>query len=294
MRNTSLRKKILLGYIVLTLLLGISISALVKTVIEHKLIAELQKRSLSIARDLAREVSSPILTEDAVALQSITGGHKKTEADVQYIFVMDTNGLLIANTFGESFPEELRHANICEHPCKYSMQRFITERGGVMDIAVPILNGEAGVLRIGFSEQPVKDAVNDIILMIIATVSAVVALGAWLSAAFSSAIIRPLFELSEAAEKIGTGDLNYRIAVKTGDETGRLAEVFNRMADGLKETMTSKDALQIYIDEIERFNRLAVDREIMMIELKKEINGLLRDAGKNEKYKIAACKEDIS
>jgi DNA-binding response OmpR family regulator len=38
--------------------------------------------------------------------------------------------------------------------------------------------------------------------------------------------------------------------------------------------------------EIERFNQLAVSRELRMIELKQEINELLQVAGKPPKYKV--------
>jgi len=39
-------------------------------------------------------------------------------------------------------------------------------------------------------------------------------------------------------------------------------------------------------EELERFNRLAVNREIRMIDLKKEVNNLLAMLGQHEKYKI--------
>jgi CheY-like chemotaxis protein len=39
--------------------------------------------------------------------------------------------------------------------------------------------------------------------------------------------------------------------------------------------------------EVERFNKLTVDRELRMIELKQEINALLQAAGRPEKYRIA-------
>ncbi len=40
------------------------------------------------------------------------------------------------------------------------------------------------------------------------------------------------------------------------------------------------------LKELERFNDLTVDRELRMIELKKEVNKLLQEIGKEEKYKI--------
>jgi len=47
------------------------------------------------------------------------------------------------------------------------------------------------------------------------------------------------------------------------------------------------EALQKKIDELERWQSLTVGRELMMIELKKEINALLEQIGQPQKYKIA-------
>jgi hypothetical protein len=43
-------------------------------------------------------------------------------------------------------------------------------------------------------------------------------------------------------------------------------------------------------DELERFQRLTVGRELKMIELKMEVNALLKQAGQPEEYKIVAGK----
>ena len=55
----------------------------------------------------------------------------------------------------------------------------------------------------------------------------------------------------------------------------------------ITETKNAEKALKQKIDELEQFNDLTVDRELRMIELKKEVNMLLRQAGSEEKYKIA-------
>jgi len=45
-------------------------------------------------------------------------------------------------------------------------------------------------------------------------------------------------------------------------------------------------ALAEKLEEVEAFNRLAVGRELRMVELKEEINGLLAERGKSPKYEI--------
>ena len=61
-------------------------------------------------------------------------------------------------------------------------------------------------------------------------------------------------------------------------------------AIGLIRDITKRKAAEEEIkkkaDELEKFNRLAVGRELKMIELKKEINALLEESGKEPGYKI--------
>jgi PAS domain S-box-containing protein len=54
----------------------------------------------------------------------------------------------------------------------------------------------------------------------------------------------------------------------------------------ITERKNAEKALQDKYDELENFNSLMVGREIKMIELKKEINNLLRKEGKEAKYEI--------
>ncbi len=48
------------------------------------------------------------------------------------------------------------------------------------------------------------------------------------------ALVRPINALQQGAERIGAGDLDQRIEIKSGDELEGLAEQFNRMGDALQ------------------------------------------------------------
>ena len=56
--------------------------------------------------------------------------------------------------------------------------------------------------------------------------------------------------------------------------------------DDFTERKQAEEELKKNIKQLERFNRLTVGRELRMIELKKEINELLKETGRVEKYKI--------
>ena len=51
----------------------------------------------------------------------------------------------------------------------------------------------------------------------------------------------------------------------------------------LKQT---EEKLNSALDELKRFNRLAVGRELRMVELKREVNGLLEELNREERYPI--------
>ncbi len=69
------------------------------------------------------------------------------------------------------------------------------------------------------------------------------------------------------------------------DEHGR---IYATMASGedITERKTAEEEIKKKTDELEKFNKLAVGRELKMIELKKEINALLEKSGKKPGYKI--------
>ncbi len=56
--------------------------------------------------------------------------------------------------------------------------------------------------------------------------------------------------------------------------------------DEISERLEAQQALRERLGELEQFNRLAIGRELRMVELKKEINALLREQGGAEKYRV--------
>lgn len=68
-------------------------------------------------------------------------------------------------------------------------------------------------------------------------------------------------------------------------EAGQVASVISTARD-ITERIRAEEALQREYEELERFNQVTLGRELRMIELKKEINALLRATGEPEKYRI--------
>jgi signal transduction histidine kinase len=89
-----------------------------------------------------------------------------------------------------------------------------------------------------FVEQPVEEVYGPLYASLFRTSGfLLVGLGMALVASLFVArrVVRPLETLRNGVERIGGGDLNARLDLKTGDEIEVLAEEFNRMTDNLRE-----------------------------------------------------------
>jgi HAMP domain-containing protein len=128
----------------------------------------------------------------------------------------------------------------------------------------------------------------------------ILVVGAILSLLLAQNMTGPILKLVQGTSLIAKGDFSHKIHTTSQDEIGTLAKSFNRMAEDLCKTTTSIDNLNQEIaerkkaeqelstkmKEIEEFNRLAVGRELKMIELKREINRLLAERGIEQIYEI--------
>jgi signal transduction histidine kinase len=100
---------------------------------------------------------------------------------------------------------------------------------------VPKLGWQVFVeLPIEEANAPLHAALQRLVLILLAALIFAVLAGIFLARRMTG----PIRELQAGAERIGSGDLSYRISVKTGDELETLADQFNEMTKRLEESYT--------------------------------------------------------
>src|SRR6185437_4189559 len=93
-----------------------------------------------------------------------------------------------------------------------------------------------GTLVLVFSLEPENAAFAAARRNILEFAGIVGAMTAFLLLAFARwQIVRPLSRLVDAARRVGEGDRAVRVNVRTNDELGRLADVFNAMSSAILE-----------------------------------------------------------
>ena len=102
------------------------------------------------------------------------------------------------------------------------------------------------------------------------------------------ALIRPIRALQEGAARIGAGELDQRIEVRSGDELEELAEQFNRMGRDLK---ASYAELELKVEERTAELTGALEHQTATAEVLEVISNSLADAGPVFRKILQSCQK---
>jgi len=126
------------------------------------------------------------------------------------------------------------------------------------------------------------------ILTVIGFMSAMAAVVAAVFLWIRRSVLSPLGKLQAGTDKIGSGDLDYRLGITTGDELGQLARAFDHMTEGLKTSLTSVDNLKKEITE----RKKAEEREkhlSLVLRAIRNVNQLITKEKDRDKLLKGSC-----
>jgi len=215
----------------LVLLIGSVVGALALTVFaavpprfERQLRDALRYDSEGLCQMIASNVGASLVFEDARMAQELLHGAGRNQ-ELLYAVVRRIDGRPLA-TF--------RRLGVSEIPeGALGSEWSFSPDGSRLDVETPVVSDgkTIGSVRIGVSLDKVLSEVSrgrkalaglSVLLFVAGTLAAY-----WIS----SFVVSPLRALDAAAEKVAGGDRSERVHVRSGDEVGRLAAVFNRMVD---------------------------------------------------------------
>ena len=129
----------------------------------------------------------------------------------------------------------------------FNIFRFTSKRGIAQNFQQRILKPLAQIVQgqcsrflefnqaaIATADRRAKEAANNAAFAIIFTSLCAIVLILFVSVQISRTIIRPAEKLTDAARRIGQGQLNQKIDITTNDEIGELGSEFNKMTERLR------------------------------------------------------------
>ncbi len=233
----SLRSKFCIGILCLIGVLGLCQYLLTIPAVTTALHQSLDDKGRAVALTLARHATAPLLANDSESLQLMVDSLQKDIPDLRYAFVLNARGEVLAHTFGRDVPAGLRDANPVTASDPLRHRHLATDQGVVHDTAVAVLDGTAGVVRVGLDEDKIAALLHRTSRAIFLSTLLLGILGLLLAILLGTMLTRPLASLARTARAFGQGDFSARAMVTGGDEIGELGRAFNTMASDLARTI---------------------------------------------------------
>ncbi len=257
-----LRFKIVIAIAGLVLALGLGGTIHARLTLSGISQDELEKRATAVAGSIATHAPEPLLTNDLYSLYRDISSVQATNSDIRYIVVLDPQGTVRASTFPAGLPRGLREANALSPGQLSSVKKLDTSEGPMLDVAMPILKGKAGIVRLGISREPAQSQVARLTFTLLALTGGVLLAGLTIAFLLATVFTRPLARLAEAARAVGRGELSQQVAIESRDEVGRLAVAFNTMTQQLKEKEEDRSHLLEQVISAQEEERKRVAREL--------------------------------
>lgn len=216
-----------------TILLSLGFALQTRIAMRGVLMQKSQEQGVSIAHDLAARSTDLILINDLYALHQLLEEAENSFSDIRYAFVMDSDGYVLAHTFGGGIPADLTEINPDASDAHHNLLEIRTEEGLIWDVAVPIFDGKAGTARVGISSQSMNITLTRLTTQLGLTVILVLGISLLAATLLTWILTRPILELVKATRAVGKGDFSVQVGRWADDEIGDLAGAFNQMTSEL-------------------------------------------------------------
>jgi signal transduction histidine kinase len=223
---------------------------------------QLQERGIAIGTSIAAQSQDLILTDSQFSLYELIRETGSTYENIDYVFVLDGSGNVLVHNFDGGFPIDLLDKNEVPAGEPYHVQALQADGLIIQDVAVPVLGGKAGVIRLGMSEATLSAGVTEHVGRILVWVLLVLLLGLVIAYAWTSFLTNPVSQLSKAVRVIGKGDFEWKAPVWARDEIGDLGTAFNEMSAELQRKEIMREQLLAKIMSTQEDERKRISREL--------------------------------
>lgn len=187
------------------------------------------------AHSLALQAADPALTNDLVGLQRLFDQQRAAHPDIAYVFMLRDERVL-AHTFAQGLPIGLIEANVVPEEGQDSIREIAAQDGRLLlDLAVPVFEGRAGVLRVGFYEGLLEHRMRELWVDIALVTSGILAVAVLGGLFFVRRITRPLARLIDGFKAVEGGQPEVRVTADDYEELHALTDSFNGMAERVAE-----------------------------------------------------------
>lgn len=190
---------------------------------------DFREKGFLIANHLAMEVTNPLLVNDLTGVRKAVEDSRNSFPDIEYIFVTDSQGIVLVHTFEGGFPKALQNQSKPSNVKREDV--FETDKGIIHEFDASLSN--IGYVHVGLSENGIRAQIREASQKLLLLAATAIVLGGLFAYFIGRRLTEPIMRLTEGANRINKGILDQKIDIGTGGELGELARTFNEMASSL-------------------------------------------------------------
>lgn len=231
--------------------------------------ASQEQLARSAARSLANGIERPLTVGDSLLVQQRLSEFQLASPGVRYIVVQDGRGHICNHTFETAVPESLVEVIAENESGQDGFTVLGTPKGKVFHVTCPILDGRAGSVHVGLSDDAIRRELQALTLAVLWSLLLCVVIGTGLAAGLTDVLTQPIQRLVQVATRIRDGDFTARAEAGYDDEIGHLTYAFNETAEALQqfknEVSEREQARQALLEKIvhaQEDERRSISREL--------------------------------
>ncbi len=207
--------------------LFLGITAYVGWLLSSSIEDSLEKQARTLASAMATQAADSILTNDSFALFALLRAAVEGEPDVRYAFVQGKEGSVLAHTFEDGFPTELK--DLLQNQ-QVRPVHFRTKEGPILDVPIRLMDGQLGKIHVGISRAGAIAGRRELVLSLVAILIPALAITLYVANWIGRIVSKPLRGLAEAARNVPTGQTSpEQIPLKGTAEVYALSKAFRDM-----------------------------------------------------------------
>ena len=251
--NVPVQVKIFTMIIAVIVIIGSFNIIEVRRSMDETLSKQLDERIKSIGSDVAARSEYLLLTHNIYLLHELAKATLKNNSDIEYLFIIDEKGNVVVHTFGTNkISHDLLNINNVQAYDDFRLVKFETEKGIIRDVAVPIVRGIGGTVRLGLREDTLVEALSKVTTNLLITMLVVMVIAALVTFMLTKILTKPIKFLVNMTEEVSKGNLSIRANSYPNDEIGKLTIAFNNMLANLQKLEQEKEE---YYQKISLRNR---------------------------------------
>jgi methyl-accepting chemotaxis protein len=239
LRRWSLTVKLLVPFISIFVGAIVALGIMFVQAQNASLSRSLERKSESLARNLATAAGDPFAMGEYDQLQQILEAAKNADRDIAYAILIGNDGRGVASTDVTLRNQTLTRTEFEAAALRIqTLVRRPTPVSGVYEVAVPVRaqSNRLGVLRIGVSTEEITAMAESAAWTFSGVGLLALVLGVGVYVYVARLMVRPLRQAAQRLQELAAGeaDLTVRLEAGSQDETGQLARSLNTFLDNMQ------------------------------------------------------------